>query len=133
MLVPTETSRLRPLIEDYYALIDGGDVSKACAMLTDDAKVTFANHEPVYGPAAAEAAFQRVLDFTTAVKHDVLTMWEAAEPDGKQSVVFELRIRYDLKSGKTISNPGIAVAIVNPEGKFVEQRLYGDLNNVFAG
>ena len=35
-------------------------------------------------------------------------------------------------SGTVVNNPGCVVATVNEDGKFTEQRLYGDLNNVFA-
>lgn len=131
--MPNETSGLRPLIRNYYALVDAGDTSAALEMFADDAKLTFANNEPVYGRAAAKATFQHVLDVIDAQAHDVLNTWEADEPDGNRSIVFEFRIRFDLKSGRTISKGGCGVAIVNPEGKFVEQRLYGDLSEVFAG
>ena len=127
------SSSLRPLIEKYYALIDGGKLHEACQMFTEDAKLTFANAEPVYGREAAESSIQYVLDHTTGVKHAVLDVWDDDGPDGTRSAAFELRIVYNLKSGNVVDNPGCAVAIANPQGQFVEQRLYGDLNNVFSG
>lgn len=129
----TLTKSARPLVEKYYALIDGGNLSEAMAMFTDDAKLTFANADPVYGSPAAEASIQRVLDQTTRIKHDVVAFWDQEGPDTTSVALFEIRITYHLKSGAVINNPGCVVAIVNEDGKFVEQRLYGDLNNVFAG
>lgn len=129
----TLTKSVRPLVEKYYALIDDGHLSEASMMYTDDVKLTFANAEPVYGRAAAEAAIQYVLDQTTGIKHDVVTFWDQEAPDGTSLAFFEIRITYHLKSGKVINNPGCVVAVVNEDDKFTEQRLYGDLNNVFAG
>lgn len=128
----TLTNSVRPLVDDYYALIDGGNLAEASAMYADDVKLTFANAEPVYGPAAAAAAIERVLDQTTKIRHDVVTFWDESDGDGTSVAVFEIRITYHLKSGTVVSNPGCVVAIVNEDGKFTEQRLYGDLNNVFA-
>jgi ketosteroid isomerase-like protein len=131
--VTTLTKTARPLVDKYYALIDDGHLSEASTMYTDDVKLTFANAEPVYGRAAAEAAIQHVLDRTTGIKHDVVTFWDEEGPDGTRVAVFEIRITYYLKSGNVINNPGCVVAIVNEDDQFTEQRLYGDLNNVFAG
>jgi ketosteroid isomerase-like protein len=127
------TNSVRPLVERYYALIDDGHLAQAGTMYTDDVKLTFANAEPVHGRAAAEAAIQHVLDQTTGIKHDVVTFWDEEGPDGTSVAFFEIRITYYLKSGEVINNPGCVVAIVNDDDKFTEQRLYGDLNNVFAG
>jgi ketosteroid isomerase-like protein len=129
----TLTRSVRPLVENYYALIDDGHLGEASTMYTEDVKLTFANAEPVHGRTAAQAAIQRVLDRTTRIKHDVVTFWEEDGPDGTSIALFEIRITYHLKSGQVINNPGCVVAIVNKDDQFTEQRLYGDLNNVFAG
>lgn len=128
---------LKPMLEQYFALIDGGKLSEACEMFTDDAKLTFANAEPVYGADAAQKAIQMVLDQTSSIKHEIVSFWDVDEEGygqekGGQTAVFELRIVYNLTSGKAVRNPGVSVAVVR-DGKFIEQRLYGDLNNVFAG
>lgn len=129
----TATKSLRGLVEDYYSLIDGGNLAEAFEMFTEDAKLTFANAQPVYGRAAAEAAIQHVLDRTTAIKHELVTYWDEDGSAETQVAFFEIRIIYNLHSGQVINNPGCVVAIANKEGKFIEQRLYGDLSNVFSG
>jgi ketosteroid isomerase-like protein len=129
----TLTKSVRPLVENYYALIDDGHLGEASTMYTEDVKLTFANADPVHGRAAAQAAIQHVLDRTTRIKHDVVTFWDEQGPDGTSVAFFEIRITYYLKSGQVINNPGCVVAIVNEDDQFTEQRLYGDLNNVFAG
>ena len=129
----TLTTSIRPIVEKYYALIDGGRLAEAGALYTDDVKLTFANADPVYGRAAAEASIQHVLDQTTVIKHDIVTFWDEQASDGASVAFFEIRITYHLKSGRVITNPGCVVAVVDDDGRFTEQRLYGDLSNVFAG
>lgn len=124
---------VRAVVEKYYGLIDSGHLHEASGLYTDDVKLTFANADPVYGPAAAEASIQYVLDFCTAIKHTVVTWFEEAHADGSATAFVEIRIKYDLKSGKVVDNPGAVVATVNADGKFTEQRLYGDLTKVFQG
>ena len=127
------TESVKPIVEKYYGLIDSGQLHEASGLYTEDVKLTFANADPVYGPAAAEASIQHVLDFCTAIKHTVVTWFEEPDANGSTTAFFEIRIRYDLKSGKVLDNPGAVVARVNANGKFTEQRLYGDLSEVFEG
>lgn len=132
-MTTTTTSSSRQLVERYYALIDGGELSEAADLMTGDVRLTFANAEPVQGSAAAEASIQYVLDQTSEIKHELLHLWEWDNGDDTRTVVFEIRITYWLKSGEVLSIPGAVVTTVNSDNKFTEQRLYGDLNEVFAG
>lgn len=127
------TASVKPVIEKYYGLIDAGHLHEASGLYSEDVTLTFANAGPVYGPAAAEASIQHVLDLCTAIRHTLVTWFEEAHADGSATAFFEIRIRYDLKSGTVVDNPGAVVAMVNADGKFTEQRLYGDLTNVFRG
>ncbi|MER7164965.1 nuclear transport factor 2 family protein [Micromonospora sp. NPDC000207] len=129
MTVPTPARRL---VEEYYALIDGGKLPEACELMTEDVKLTFANAEPVYGRAAAASSIQYVLDCCDSIKHDVVTFFETTDADGTRTAFIEIRIKYFLKNGKVLDNPGAVVATVDGEGRFTEQRLYGDLNEVFV-
>ena len=127
------TGSARQLVERYYALIDGGKLGEAAGLMIDDVRLTFANAEPVQGTAAAEASIQYVLDQTSEIKHEVLHLWESDNGDGTRAVVFEIRITYWLRSGKVLSIPGAVFSTVDADNRFTEQRLYGDLNEVFAG
>jgi hypothetical protein len=130
----TATDTLRPVLEGYFALMDGGHLDQAVAKnFAEDAKVTFANADPVYGKAAIEASIGQVIDQTTSIKHDIPTFWEEPGPGENRTALYELTITYNLKTGKTLVLPGMSLAIFNPAGKIIEQRLYGDLNEVFAG
>lgn len=128
----TATTSTRSLVEKYYGLIDTGRLGDATKLMTDDVKLTFANAAPVTGREAAEASIQMVLDRCNAIKHSVVTWFEEAGENGTTNVLFEIRIAYDLKNGKDIDIPGCVFATVNADGQFTEQRLYGDLNEVFA-
>ncbi|MBF6352520.1 MULTISPECIES: nuclear transport factor 2 family protein [Nocardia] len=125
---------VRKLAEEYYGLIDAGRLDEATALMTDDVKLTFANAEPVTGRDAATASIQYVLDQTTKIEHKVVH-WIEPHPatDGVTEVMFEIRIHYWLKSGKEVEIPGAVYASVNADNKFTEQRLYGDLTEVFTG
>ncbi|WP_286901126.1 nuclear transport factor 2 family protein [Thermocrispum sp.] len=122
----------RSLVEKYYELIDNGHVDDAMELTTEDIKFKFANAAPAVGRSATRAGIDRVLDQCNKIKHDVLTFFDIPRGDGLRDVIFELRITYDLKNGKHVSIPGCAVTTVNSDGRFVEQRLYGDLTDVFA-
>ncbi|MEU1984993.1 nuclear transport factor 2 family protein [Nocardia sp. NPDC019395] len=125
---------VRKLVENYYELIDSGKLADAAALMTEDVKLTFANAEPVTGRDAATASIQYVLDQTTKIEHKVVH-WIEPHPatNGITEVVFEIRIHYWLKSGKEVDIPGAVYATVDADNKFTEQRLYGDLTEVFAG
>ncbi|NKY37483.1 nuclear transport factor 2 family protein [Nocardia speluncae] len=125
---------VRKLAEKYYELIDSGRLAEAAALMTDDVKLTFANAEPVTGRDAATASIQYVLDQTTKIEHKVVH-WIEPHPatDGTTEVMFEIRIHYWLKSGKELDIPGAVYATVNADNMITEQRLYGDLTEVFAG
>ncbi|WP_175647924.1 nuclear transport factor 2 family protein [Nocardia donostiensis] len=125
------TTSVRSLVEKYYGLIDSGRLHESCELMTEDVKFTFANAEPVFGRDTAETAIQMVLDRCTAVRHNVVTAFEA-ETDGTATGLFELRIRFDLKNGKVIELPGCIFVAVDSDGRFAEQRLYADMNPVFA-
>ncbi|WP_280420977.1 nuclear transport factor 2 family protein [Nocardia carnea] len=125
---------VRKLMEEYYELIDSGRLAEAAALMTDDAKLTFANAEPVIGRDAATASIQYVLDQTTKIEHKVVHWIEPHPATGDiTEVMFEIRIHYWLKSGKEVDIPGAVYATVNADNKITEQRLYGDLTEVFAG
>jgi hypothetical protein len=128
----TATPSTQRLVEQYYALIDGNNLSEACDLMTEDIKLTFANAAPVYGRAAAESSIRYVLDFCSKIEHDVVSFFEVDNWDGTHTAFFEIRIKYDLKDGRVVDIPGAVVAIVNADGRFTEQRLYGDLNEVFV-
>jgi hypothetical protein len=126
MSISTEGNRA--VVERYYALMDSGRLHEACGMFVDDVKLTFGNAEPIYGPNAAEAAIQFVIDLTSKIQHEVVGFWEFPNPDGTTTAIFELSITYTLKDGPVITNPGLALGILDLDGRFVEQRLYGGLN-----
>jgi hypothetical protein len=130
----TATESLRPMLEAYFALMDGSRLDEAIRNnFAEDAKVRFANADPVYGHAAIKASIGAVINQTSSIKHDIPTFWDEPGPDENRTALYELMITYNLKTGKTLVLPGMSLAIVNPEGKIIEQRLYGDLNEVFAG
>jgi hypothetical protein len=52
--------------------------------------------------------------------------------DGTAEVTFEIRIHYWLKNGKEIDIPGAVYASFDADTRCTEQRLYGDLTQVFA-
>ncbi|WP_328389020.1 nuclear transport factor 2 family protein [Nocardia sp. NBC_00416] len=124
---------VRKLVEDYYEHIDSGRLAEAAQLMTDDVLLTFANAEPVTGRDAATASIQYVLDQCTSIEHSVFH-WIEPHPavDGTTEVLFEIRIQYYLKSGKELNIPGAVYATVDSDNKFTEQRLYGDLTQVFA-
>ena len=122
----------RELVERYYGLIDTGQLHEASLLMTEDVKLTFANAAPVFGQEAAESSIKVVLDRCSGIKHTVVTWLEEANADGGTTAFFEIRIRYELKNGKVLDNPGAVVATVGSDGRFTEQRLYGDLHEVFV-
>ncbi|MGW0178330.1 nuclear transport factor 2 family protein [Nocardia sp. NPDC003345] len=126
-------SAVRKMVEEYYGLIDSGRLADAAALMTDDVKLTFANAEPVTGRDTATASIQFVLDQCDKIEHKVVHWIEPHPPvDGITEVVFEIRIHYWLKNGKEVDIPGAVYATVNADTLFTEQRLYGDLTEVFA-
>ncbi|MET8798507.1 nuclear transport factor 2 family protein [Nocardia sp. NPDC004568] len=124
---------VRKAVEEYYEHIDSGRLADAVQLMTDDVKLTFANAEPVVGREAAAASIQYVLDQTTAIRHTIFHWMEPQiAADGTAEVTFEIRIHYWLKSGKELDIPGAVYASFDADTQCTEQRLYGDLSEVFA-
>ncbi|WP_280235830.1 nuclear transport factor 2 family protein [Nocardia cyriacigeorgica] len=136
------TPSVRELVQQYYALIDTLEpeqLRQACALMTEDVELTFANAEPVTGRDAAAASIQFVLDRCTGIKHTVTSLLETPQADGSIDVAFEIRIRYDLKTGRVLEIPGSVFGTIREvdtaygvQPLFTVQRLYGDLGEVFA-
>lgn len=124
---------VRKAVEEYYEHIDSGRLADAVQLMTDDVSLTFANAEPVTGREAAAASIQYVLDQCTKIRHTVFH-WMEPQPaaDGTTEVTFEIRIHYWLKNGKELDIPGAVYARFDADTQCTEQRLYGDLTEVFA-
>lgn len=138
----TAVTSVRELGEHYYRLVDTLDpdrLAEACALMTEDVRLTFANAPSVTGREAAAQSIQVVLDRCTGIEHTVTSLIEAVRADGSIDFALELRIHYDLKNGGTVVIPGSVFGTVRqvdtedgPALRFTEQRLYGDLTDVFA-
>lgn len=122
----------REITEQYFAHVDAGRLDLAAKLMTDDVKFTFANAPTVTGRHAAAAAIQMVLDLCTDIKHSIVHWMELPASRNCVDVMCEIRIRYHLKSGAVIDIPGSVYAAVTTAGQYSEQRLYGDLCQVFA-
>ncbi|WP_040790425.1 nuclear transport factor 2 family protein [Nocardia paucivorans] len=138
----TAITSVQELSEHYYELIDTLEpdrLAQACALMTEDVRLTFANAPTVTGREAAAGSIQVVLDRCTGIKHTVLSRLESPRADGTIDFALEIRIHYNLKNGRTVDIPGSVFGTVRevdtangPQLRFTEQRLYGDLTDVFA-
>lgn len=111
----------------YYRLVDAMKIGEFMAFFTPDARLIFANNEPMQGRDAIEAGLTQVLSSVDGIRHDLRQIWNVDD----DTVVFEVDVTYSRKDGRDVRVPGSAVCEMR-NGLMAQQRIYVDLAPVFA-
>jgi len=112
--------------EEFYAGLDAMDVSTFDRFCTDDTTVTFANHPTDVGREAAKASISHFWSLIGGMRHTFTRFIE----DG-DAAVLEAICTYTRKDGTTVDIP-VATAIDRKDGRIAAQRIYIDLQPLFA-
>lgn len=112
----------------YYALVDAGRMEESSKFFAEDARLRFANNDPVVGRGRILGVLAALVDSLDGISHDLKGVWE--EEDGV--LVYEVDVTYARRDGGAVTCPGAVFCKVEGE-TFLEQRIYVDITPVFAG
>lgn len=122
------TDKTLAWLRQYYEHIDSMNTEGYMAMFADNARMVFANADPIEGRDAIRQALTGLADSIAGWRHILHGVWE--EEDGL--VIFECDVVYTRKDGKEVSVRGGVFFVIDDDGLCREQRITVDLTPVFA-
>lgn len=123
------TKKTNAWLREYYQHIDGMNTEGYMAMFAEDARMVFANADPIEGRDGIRQALTALLDSVGGIRHTLHDVWQ--EEHGP--VIFECDVLYTRKDGKEVSVRAAAFFVIGDDGLCREQRITVDLSPVFAG
>jgi ketosteroid isomerase-like protein len=102
-------------VREILAAIDSGDVDALCRHVTEDVRFQFGNAEVITGRSAFEAASLAFVQSITAIRHELLDLWE-------------------VEGGTVIAVMSLPCCNLfgTRAGRVHDYRVYMDINPVFA-
>ncbi len=126
MTTTVDTAATRA-VREILAAVDSGDVDVLCRHVTDDVRFQFGNAEVITGQSAFEAASRAFLKSITAIRHELLDLWEV---EGG-TVIAVMMVHYERLDGQKLSLPCCNL-FGTRDGRVHDYRVYMDINPVFA-
>ena len=115
-------------LRNYYRHIDAMDTDAYMAMFTEDARMIFANGDPLEGRDAIRQALTGLLGSVDGIRHILHDTWQVED----DLVAFECDVVYSRKDGKEVTVRGGCFFTFTDDGPCREQRIYVDVSPVFA-
>ena len=122
------TERNQVWFRDYYRHIDAMETDAYMAMFAEDARMIFANADPLEGREAIQDALTGLLGSVAGIRHVIHDLWQIEE----DLVGFECDVIYTRKDGKQVPVRGGCFFVFGADGLCREQRIYVDTSPVFA-
>lgn len=122
------SERNQAWLKDYYRHIDAMDTDAYMAMFTEDARMIFANSDPLEGRDAIRQALTGLLGSVDGIRHVLHNAWQVED----DLVAFECDVVYSRKDGKEVTVRGGCFFVFAEDGRCQEQRIYVDTSPVFA-
>jgi ketosteroid isomerase-like protein len=113
------------IVRNLLATVDTGNMADALELLADDVCCRLGRAEPVFGPAAAAAAFGALVETVTSLSHQIHHVWAVDTPES--AVVCELTASIESHDGTRVTLPGVNVYRLR-DGKIVDYRVHMDLS-----
>lgn len=119
-------SKTMDFVRSVYKDVDGMDVRKVSAYLTEDCILVFGNAPPVVGHRAIEGYTGGFMEMLAGIAHDIDEAWSVDDV-----VISRMRVTYTRKDGKRKSYP--AAVIWRMRGpRISEYRIYVDNSTLFV-
>jgi ketosteroid isomerase-like protein len=122
------TEKNQAWLRDYYRHIDAMDTDAYMAMFAEDARMIFANADPLEGRDAIREALTGLLGSVDGIRHVLHDAWQLED----DLVAFECDVVYDRKDGKQVTIRGGCFFVLGEDGLCREQRITVDTTPVFA-
>lgn len=122
------TEKNQAWLRDYYRAIDAMETEAYMAMFAEDARMVFANADPLEGRDAIREALTGLLAGVDGIRHVLHTAWQVED----DLVAFECDVIYTRKDGKEVTVRGGCFFVFGEDGLCREQRITVDTSPVFA-
>ena len=109
-----------------FRIVD--DQGERPAMFAEDARMVFANADPLEGRDAIREALTGLLGSVDGIRHVLHTAWQVED----DLVAFECDVIYTRKDGKEVAVRGGCFFVFGEDGLCREQRITVDTSPVFA-
>jgi ketosteroid isomerase-like protein len=122
-------------VQEYYRLLDSGDLDAAFAMFADQAEVRFVDNRALTGRDVIASTVRGMLgELVKSISHEFVRTYVVSQAEGTSTVIGEQIVSYVmLRSGNIISHHGVSISEVDTEsGRITAQRIVGDLGPVLA-
>ncbi len=115
-------------LQEYYRHIDAMETDAYMSMFAEDARMIFANGDPLEGRDAIRQALTGLLGSVDGIRHILHNAWQVED----DLVGFECDVVYNRKDGKEVTIRGGCFFVLPQDGLCREQRIYVDTSPVFA-
>ena len=122
------TEKNQAWLRDYYRAIDAMDTEAYMAMFAEDARMVFANADPIEGRDGIREALTGLLGSVDAIRHVLHQAWQLED----DLIAFECDVVYTRKDGKEVTVRGGCFFVFAEDGRCREQRITVDTTPVFA-
>jgi ketosteroid isomerase-like protein len=122
------TEKNQAWLRDYYRHIDAKETDAYMAMFSENARMIFANADPIEGRAGIREALTGLLGSVAATRHVLHQTWQVDD----DLVAFECDVIYTRKDGKEVTVRGGCFFVFGDDGLCREQRITVDITPVFA-
>jgi hypothetical protein len=109
------------------ALVDATDAPGFSGLFAPQARMRFANNEPMTGPEEIEAGVKGFFTSIKGLSHTIVNEWN----HGADTVV-ELAVDYFRLDGQTVTIPVVSIWHVDEAGLIDDYRVFFDIAPVFA-
>ena len=115
-----------PTAHSFFQKIDTQDLDGLAALLADDARMVFANGDPMVGREAVLAGNIGFFSTIKNLRHRLLSEWSVGT-----DTIAETEVTYTRLDNKEVSISGVTIWQVDNDDLIIELRIYGDLTPVF--
>lgn len=122
-------------VNEYYRLIDSGELDAAFAMFADQADLRFGDDPVLHGRETIAATVRGMLGtLMRSISHEFVRTHEVSQPESRSTIICEHIVHYVmLRSGNRISHNGVSISEVDHRsGRIAAQRNVGHLAPVLA-
>ncbi|MDT7710385.1 MAG: hypothetical protein QOG20_5992 [Pseudonocardiales bacterium] len=122
------TEQYQAWLRDYYRAIDAVETDTFMAMFTEDARMVFANADPIEGRDGIREALTGLRASVGGWRHILYGTWQLED----DLIAFECEVVYTRLDGKEVTVRAGCFFAFAADGRCREQRIHVDTTPVFA-
>lgn len=114
-------------VRDVFRRVDTFDAAQFAELFAPQGRLVFANGDPTYGPAAAEASTGGFFSTIRGISHKLVGEWH----QGATSVA-DVETTYDRVDGKKVTLAAVSIMHRREDGLIDDYRVFFDVAPIYA-